>query len=107
MMVPIHYRFFKKQSLRNKVFEILFFKSVADTLQTLCLCFEHTRVRNIIFQTGADRLPTLCFANACFRNIVFQTVNTLQTHCFANKVIVFETPRFKRIMFQKLGFSNL
>jgi len=28
-------RFFQKQSLRNTVFETLFFKTVADTLQTL------------------------------------------------------------------------
>jgi len=29
-------RFFQKQSFRNTAFETLFFKSVADTLQTLC-----------------------------------------------------------------------
>jgi len=35
-MVPIHYSFSKTKFAKNTVFETLFFKSVADTLQTLC-----------------------------------------------------------------------
>jgi len=53
-------RFFQKQSLRNLVFETLFFKSAADTLQTLC--FANSGFRNFVFQrqqyNGVCSFPT-------------------------------------------------
>jgi len=50
-------RFFQKQSLRNTIFETLFFKSVADTLQTLFFA-----IKVFVFET-----PTRYTTDTLFR----------------------------------------
>jgi len=86
-MVAIHtLRFFQKQSLRKTVFETLFFKSVANTLQTLCFANKV-----IVLQTHRRYTTGTLFRKYCLKNQV-------QT-CSSSAI-------FSETLFRKPCFSN-